>query len=358
MSFKMSENMISSKPVKVSVLCLAYNHEKYIRQCLDGFVMQKTDFSFEVLINDDASTDGTADILREYEHKYPDIFRIVYQKENQFVKGIDFFRRILGPMVRGQYVAVCEGDDYWTDPLKLQKQADYLDSHPSYGMCFTRSLRHFDDNSKPDSYFPFEGYNDQIIKESYTFAELVKYGNFMDTATVMYRWRFHEDPLSYIPEQVLPGDYFWHLLHAQKGDIGFINEPTAVYRRNSGSIWFNFLSDEWYNRYFKKHFHFYEEMARFFNVDTEKNKYYLVKGAIMSAARQQDYGFLDKLKNDYAAYFNEGVREINSASYYKFVLAALLKNIPLRDMKNCWGREYRRQKIFLSAKKFVKRILN
>ena len=116
----------------VSICCITYNHEKYIRQCLDGFLMQKTDFLFEVIIHDDASTDKTADIIHEYEAKYPDIIKPIYQKENQYSKGIEICGTYVYPKAQGKYIALCEGDDYWTDPLKLQKQVDFLEEHQEY----------------------------------------------------------------------------------------------------------------------------------------------------------------------------------------------------------------------------------
>ena len=105
----------------VSICNLVYNHEKWLRRCLDGFVMQKTSFKFEVLSHDDASTDSSATIIREYEERYPDIFCPIYQTENQYSKGQGIFIPILLPKARGKYIALCEGDDYWCDPLKLQK---------------------------------------------------------------------------------------------------------------------------------------------------------------------------------------------------------------------------------------------
>lgn len=124
-----------NQEIMVSVICTVYNHEKYVRDALDGFVMQKTNFPFEVLIHDDASTDNSANIIREYEAKYPDLIKPIYQVENQFTRGGNITRRFLLPKVRGKYVAVCEGDDYWTDPCKLQKQVDFLENNPDYSMC-------------------------------------------------------------------------------------------------------------------------------------------------------------------------------------------------------------------------------
>ena len=120
--------------IMVSIICIAYNHENYIRQALDGFVMQKTNFKIEVLINDDASTDDTAEIIKDYEEKYPDIIFPVYQEKNLYSQGIDP-TRILIEKAKGRYIAFCEGDDYWTDEYKLQKQIEVLEAHPEYSAC-------------------------------------------------------------------------------------------------------------------------------------------------------------------------------------------------------------------------------
>lgn len=126
------------KPM-VSVFCTAYNHEAYIRDALEGFVSQQTNFPFEVLIHDDASTDGTADIIREYAQKYPHIIRPVYQTQNQYSQKVPIIKTFLGPIAQGKYIAYCEGDDYWCDPLKLQRQVDFLESHPEYASCVHNS---------------------------------------------------------------------------------------------------------------------------------------------------------------------------------------------------------------------------
>lgn len=119
----------------VSITCLTYNHAPYLRQCLDGFVMQKTSFPIEILIYDDASEDGTQDIIREYERKYPDLIKPIYQTENQYSKGVKVEFVYNYPRAKGKYIAFCEGDDYWTDPNKLQKQIDFLERHQEHVMC-------------------------------------------------------------------------------------------------------------------------------------------------------------------------------------------------------------------------------
>ncbi len=119
----------------LSIWCTVYNHEPYLRQCLDGFVMQKTNFPFVAIVHEDASTDGSAAIIREYAEKYPDIIKPIYETENQYYKP-GAFRRILKAALHpdSKYVAICEGDDYWTDPNKLQMQVDALESDPEVGL--------------------------------------------------------------------------------------------------------------------------------------------------------------------------------------------------------------------------------
>jgi glycosyltransferase involved in cell wall biosynthesis len=121
------------KPL-VSICCITYNHIHFLDQCIKGFLMQKTNFPIEILIHDDASTDGTTELIKTYVAKYPEIIKPTYQKENQFSKG-KRITPILIQKAQGKYIALCEGDDYWTDPFKLQKQVDFLEGNVEYGMC-------------------------------------------------------------------------------------------------------------------------------------------------------------------------------------------------------------------------------
>jgi len=134
-----NNNSEGEKPLVV-IRCITYNHEPYIRDALEGFVMQKTDFPFVAIVHDDASTDGTAAIIREYAEKYPDIIKPIYETENQYSKRDGSLGRIMNKACEetgAKYIAFCEGDDYWIDPLKLQKQVDFLESHPDYGMVYS-----------------------------------------------------------------------------------------------------------------------------------------------------------------------------------------------------------------------------
>ena len=258
--------MMSKNPL-LSIVCTTYNHARFIRDALDGFVMQKTDFPFEVLINDDASTDGTADIIREYESKYPDLFRCVYQTENQWGKKSPW-TDILFPMVRGKYVALNEGDDYWTDENKLQKQVDFMESHPDFSVCFHPVTVHWDDGSEPDYVFPSA--KERFYKTELELNDLLHH-NFIQTNSVVYRWRFHTDSLDLLPNNILPGDWFLHLLHAQTGKIGFLPDVMSVYRRNSGGIWTNAgESPQWYERCGTGTVRFWIEIQRHFSHDCSR----------------------------------------------------------------------------------------
>lgn len=128
--------------IKVSVVCLAYNHENYIRECLDSIINQITTFKFEVIIHDDASTDNTANIIREYEKKYPKNIKAIYQKENQYSRGIAIIENHMLDNARGKYIAFCECDDKWTDLKKLQRQYEYMETHIECSMCVHNTVIH------------------------------------------------------------------------------------------------------------------------------------------------------------------------------------------------------------------------
>jgi len=130
---------------------MTYNHENFIRDCIEGILMQKTTFPVQVLIHDDASTDKTAEIIKEYESKYPHLIKAFYQEENSYSMPDKHKRREVFMTWRiGKYEAICEGDDYWTDPLKLQKQVDFMEENPDCSLCFhaSKSIR----NNNPNDY--------------------------------------------------------------------------------------------------------------------------------------------------------------------------------------------------------------
>lgn len=176
---------MDSKKIVVSVCCITYNHASYIRQCLDGFLMQKTTFPIEILIHDDASTDGTQDIIREYETKYPGTIKPIYQKENQYSKGIKISSTYNFPRAQGKYIALCEGDDYWTASDKLQKQVDFLENHSDYVMCSHRYKLYFQREGRmEDKIRPITGLLDEM---SYDLSFLIRGGWLFQPLSVVFR---------------------------------------------------------------------------------------------------------------------------------------------------------------------------
>ena len=258
----------------VTINCVTYNQAKYIKQCLDGFLMQKTNFPFEVLIHDDASLDGTKEIIEEYTRKYPDIIKPIYEKENQYSKGVSISKTYNFPRVKGKYVAMCEGDDYWTDEYKLQKQVDFMEANHDYTICFHPVKRVFETKIRENDTFPTA----DMIDAGFTFENLLKY-NFIQTNSVMYRWEAVKDVAKNFPANILPGDWYLHTMFAKEGKIKFINEVMSVYRINSGGIWYDeFVSrNKLYEKYCCKMMNFYK--YRFFKLVKNKNykafKYYL-----------------------------------------------------------------------------------
>ena len=209
----------------VSVHCTTYNHEPYIAQALDGFLMQRTDFPFEVIVHDDASTDRTAEIIREYEARFPKIIKPIYETENQYSKHDGSIARIMAAACKGKYIAFCEGDDYWIDDNKLQMQADFLERNPEYGMCYTMAKQ----------FFQKEGVflRDQIGKAMADFEDLLCNGNVIPALTVMLRKSLHERYREEIhPENKswLMGDYPTWLYVAHESKVKFLDSVTSVYR--------------------------------------------------------------------------------------------------------------------------------
>lgn len=123
------------KEVKISVYCLAYNCAKYIEKSINGMLSQKINVDYKIIIHDDASNDGTADIIRTYANKYPEKICAILQTENQYSKGVNIYEKYIAPNIEGNYIAICEGDDYWIDENKLQLQYDYMEKHPDCSLC-------------------------------------------------------------------------------------------------------------------------------------------------------------------------------------------------------------------------------
>lgn len=222
----------------VSVCCIAYNQENYIKDAIEGFLMQQTDFKFEIIIHDDCSTDNTANIIRAYQEKHPESIVTILQTENQKSKGKAIFP-ITYQRARGRYIALCEGDDYWTDPFKLQKQVDFLYNHPDCAICFHNVSVIYE--NRQDISHPFYGQRpnrpnmQKKPKRISTLEDQLK-GNFIQTPSVMFRaGLFNEFPDWYYGLD--RGDWPLHILNAEHGYIFYSDEIMAKYRVHSGGIY-------------------------------------------------------------------------------------------------------------------------
>ena len=229
---------------KVSVLCATYNHEEYLRQTLDSFVNQKTDFPFEVLVNDDASTDSTGDIIREYAARYPEIIRPFYQKENLYSRRINLYDVVFFPACRGEYIAVCEGDDYWNDSEKLQLQVDWLDAHPEYSACVHNSIGRFSD--QPDKVL-FAQDGDRDIP----FEQVVQgMSHAYHTSSILARREFILNPPDYRDVAYHQGyftDYAVGVRLGLAGKVRFLDRCMSVYRIGSNpSAWSRGVGQEYH----------------------------------------------------------------------------------------------------------------
>jgi len=219
--------MLAEVPL-VSIVCDSFNHAPYIKKCIEGFIIQKTSFLYEVLIHDDASTDGSAEIIRQYESRYPKIIKAIYQHENQYAKGIRIWPNYQFPRVKGKFIALCEGDDYWTDPLKLQKQVDFLEKNPEFSMCFHNSLVVYENSRKKPHLFT------SIDKKEYDIQDIIQKNWFISTQSIVFRTELY-DKCEWV-NYVAGGDIALQYILATKGKIGAINEVMAVYRKHNAGL--------------------------------------------------------------------------------------------------------------------------
>lgn len=211
----------------LSICCTTFNHEKYIKQTLDGFLLQQTSFPIEIIVHDDASTDNTAEIIREYAEKDSRIVPIL-QTENQFSKFKKPWANYVFPRAQGKYIALCEGDDYWIDPFKLQKQVDFLEAHPDYGSCFHNSKIFYQDTQQLE--------HDILNKdepETSTIVDLAR-TNYIRTNTIVLRNNFKlQDWFNYLPV----GDWPLFLIQIKDLKIKRFEEEMGVYRVHSQGAW-------------------------------------------------------------------------------------------------------------------------
>ncbi len=215
----------NQKPL-LSICCTTYNHENYIAQTIDGFLMQLTSFPIEILIHDDASTDRTAEILRKYEEEHPDVIKVIYQTENQFSKGkrpmlLNFER------AQGKYIAFCEGDDYWTDPRKLKKQTEFLERNPGVAFC-GHAVKQVDADGKTLQESKFNIFEDRYFtQEEMAFGDLA-----IPTLSLLFR-----NYGSFPSHSLINGDRILLSFLSNFGQGYLSKENMGAHRVHQGGVW-------------------------------------------------------------------------------------------------------------------------
>jgi glycosyltransferase involved in cell wall biosynthesis len=215
--------------INVAVYMITYNHESYISQAIESIINQKTNFDFKLFIGEDCSTDRTREICLKYKVTYPQLIELILQEENIGAKA-NAMLTFDACFNYGDYVALCEGDDYWTDPYKLQKQVDFLEANPDFAICFHPVFELTENNS-----FSRETFNTSEKEEVYTIEDLAR-GNFIHTPSVVFRNGLLPDLPTWF--KIIPvGDYPMHMLNAKKGKIKYLPDTMAVYRKHNGGVW-------------------------------------------------------------------------------------------------------------------------
>jgi glycosyltransferase involved in cell wall biosynthesis len=214
------------KDLLVSIVCITYNHGKYVEESLKGFLSQDVDFEIEIIIGDDCSTDNTREIIKKYHNLYPDKIKPIYNEDNiginkNFIKTLE--------SATGKYIALCEGDDYWIDNNKLQKQVDFMEENLEYTMCFHRSETFDDISNKVIELYP--NIDKELDLDIYDFIE----SNKASTASVLYRNIDINLPKSFFDFKL--GDWPMHLLYLEKGKAKYLPNIMSRYRVHINGVW-------------------------------------------------------------------------------------------------------------------------
>lgn len=299
--------------IKVSIICNAFNHEKYIANALDSFIIQKTNFKYEILIHDDASTDNTAAIIRKYEEKYPSIIKAIYQSENQFSKGKNDVFYIQSSRIKGDYIAFCEGDDYWVDEYKLQKQYDAMESNQNIDIC-THAAIMIDAKTKKHIKTIEPKRKNTIIPVE---EVILGGGGYVATNSIFMRTYEYKKIMEF--RKFLMLDYTMQIQGSLKGGMLYIDEKMSNYRFLSEGSWTSRMRND-----SKKHAAIYNKIIRMLEIlDSEtKFKYHRV---IEDTISREKFVLLE-IKRDYKNIMKAPLFKEQSLLYkVKTVIKYLLK---------------------------------
>lgn len=235
--FPAAKSVIPASEPALSVLTMAYNHKDYILECMESVAAQKTDFPVQHIIVDDCSDDGTQDIIDNFASTHGHV-RPIYFPYRSHGRNI----RVLFNACKSQYAALCDGDDYFTEPTKLQKQVDFLENNKDCAICFHPVAVVFENKARDIFFYPIPQHLPRWPHRKLYLADLLK-GNIIQTNSAVYRWRFKDGLPDWFRSDISPGDWYWHLLHAEMGKAGFIPEVMAVYRRHDKAFYHNAFID-------------------------------------------------------------------------------------------------------------------
>ncbi len=270
--------------MKVSVGILTYNQEHFIGQAIEGVLAQRTDFPFEILVGDDCSTDGTREVVMQYVNQFPTIVKPVFHTQNLGQNGLHNTIQTLKKGT-GEYIAVHDGDDYWIDPLKLQKQVDFLDQNPTFTTCFNNAYIRYDDGS------PEEILNPPDQKATITVEDLIGENEiwFMATSAVVFRRSCWQIPDWFLKSS--SGDIPRHIILAKQGPIGYLPDITSVYRKHKGGV---SLADNYVSiKFLKNRIEMYEginqELGYKYDTILRKNKARYYKMMLEAKEYQNQY---------------------------------------------------------------------
>lgn len=286
----------------LSVCLITYNQNKYIKEAIESILMQKVNFAWELVIADDASTDGTAETLLEYKEKFPELIKLILHKRNF---GAEKTWHELMAYPKTKYVAYIEGDDYWTDPGKLQLQLDFLEKYPDFALYFHPAKVFFESGEAKQIIWPnLHGKTELAV------SELLK-ENLIPSNSVVYRRQNYDN----LPQGIMPGDWYFHIYNAQFGKIGCTDRVMSTYRRHSGGLWWDVHKnpDNMWSQYGIQHVALYVEVLKLYGDDNELKK-------IIHKSLSEALGKLIEVDNKY----HEGLLKKALKEFSDFNLAEIL----------------------------------
>lgn len=298
--------------VLINVATLTYNQGGYIRQCIESVLTQRTSFPFTYVIADDGSDDGTTEIVQEYARAYPDVIVPVLVERVSPRRTV----RKMFEACKGTYVTLCEGDDYYTDVERLQRMAEFLETRPELAACFHPVSVRVEGQEDTCTLYPNLERFAHLRGRDVFYLEDLLHANIVQTNGVMYRWRFCDGMPDWFKEDLIPGDWYWHLLHAEAGPFGWLDRPMSVYRRHPKGMWW----DADYNRIrhlehnARRELNFYQEInAHFKGCHLEEIKghvFNLIIEIIRHCARSNDKYPLRRVCRDYHQWYALLIAEV------------------------------------------------